>query len=230
MDNLIKSVCDELKKDQQLVGIILYGSFAEGNNHPQSDIDLIAIYEYDIDRVRCFIEEGTSIQILERSLDIFKTKLIKSMRKKPYSLSAKIQYDKTGEINDLIQKAKELEIARGPHRLSDKDILYGRITLSQDIYTIEGLIANEQLEAATLIVMEVLLVALDLYYDYYHYFKVGPKRLIEDLKSYDESLAEATSLVLLSDDIKAKLVNLWIIRNQVLDLLGGEILEYEMEF
>ncbi len=230
MEKIINKIVKELKKDPQLLGIILFGSVASGDVHPNSDIDLIAIYQYDVDRVRCKLIDGKLVQILERSFDGFKNRLFKKTRKIPYSFTAKVLYDKSDNIKELIDKAKEEAKRSGPPQLSDEDILNRQISLSQDIYTIEGLIQNNQFEGATLLMNDLLQKAIDLYYNHHRLYKVNLKRIIDDLKTHDKELANACSLILLSNDIKAKIANLWVVRNHALALVGGEKMTYEINF
>ena len=68
MDEFIKEVvdkiCDELKKDDNIVGIILYGFLAKGNYHRYSDIDLYVVKSDVKDKTTVFFEDDIPVQII----------------------------------------------------------------------------------------------------------------------------------------------------------------------
>lgn len=139
-------------------------------------------------------------------------------------------YDKVGNLTNLLDEAKKIVVEKGPEKLSNHNKKMNQIALTHDIKTIEGLIEVDNYEGATLLITELLLIAIDCLYDYYGWFKVTSKRIIADLKNHDENLGEDASLVILSNDIKAKYVHFLRLCNHVLELLGGKVYEYEIDF
>lgn len=55
---ILNQVIEKLKQRKTTLGIILYGSLSNGQNHTYSDIDLIVISEEDVDKSKCVIIDG----------------------------------------------------------------------------------------------------------------------------------------------------------------------------
>ena len=228
--HIIEQVVMELKKNPAIKGIILFGSLAQGKPHSYSDIDLYVIGEKQKDRVTCQMIEGVPVQIQYRSVEDFKVKILKKTRSKPLCLTGKILYDPTGLVDENFKLAREYALRDGPLKMSEEEIKMGQISLSQDVKSVRGLNEQGNFSGAVILMQELLIQALDLYYDYNSWWRPQNKQLIEDLKERDPEMGKTAEGVLIGKKIEDKMENLTEIREQILGILGGEIGEYELEF
>ncbi|MBU5439210.1 nucleotidyltransferase domain-containing protein [Tissierella sp. MSJ-40] len=226
-ENALEKVCEELKSDKSIAGIILYGSLAKGNNHKYSDIDLYVVKEDEKDKTTFFFEDTVPIQISWRSVESFKSKFNKRTRGVPMGLVGKILYDPSGLIGEYMEKSR-LKADEGPAALSEQEKLIIRSILSQDLKTVEGLIENGKLAGAVTLITEILFEALSGYYDVRKWYMPTNKHLIEDLKLREKEIGELAEQVMLCPSVSEKLDKLSKIKDIVLNEMGGEVKEYEI--
>lgn len=107
-DEILAVVVEKLKEDQNLLGILLFGSLATRTHTWKSDIDLIFIYEtYEPDSglVNRYIN-GIEVQYFFTTLDT----LIINQKNVPYLLhmfaEAEILFDRTGSVAPVVNQLK----------------------------------------------------------------------------------------------------------------------------
>lgn len=231
MDEFIKKVvdkvCNKLKKDDNIVGIILYGSIAKGNYHRYSDIDFYVVKSNVKNKTTVFFEDDIPVQIIWRSIESFKTKIIKRTRGIPIGLVGEILYDPSGLISKYMKKLK-LQAAEGPIELSEQEKLIIRVILSQDLKTVEGLVENDEIAGATILANEILLQALSGYYDLKKWWFPSNKHIISDLKFREKQIGELAEQIILCSNINEKIEKLSKLTDIVLSEMGGAIEEYEI--
>ncbi|AZR73001.1 hypothetical protein BBF96_06085 [Anoxybacter fermentans] len=228
-EKVIDQICKELQQRDNLVGIILFGSLAKGNYHKGSDIDLYVVGEDEKDRVTFFYREGIPVQLLWRSVEDFKKKILKPTRDIPMGLIGKILYDPTGMIQKYMEKSRKLA-DQGPKPLTDHEKIMIRATLSQDMEIINGLLDKGKTAEAVILMNDLLLEAISAYYDIKKWWMPKRKHLISDLKNHHPDLGTLAEKIILETNPKEKFKKLYKLRNIVLDLMGGELKEFEIIF
>ena len=228
--HIIDKVVSEYKTNPDIQGIILFGSLAEGNPHFYSDIDLYVIGQREKDRATCRIVDGVPVQAQYRSVEDFQEKIQKQTRSKPLCLTGVILYDPTGLVKENFELAREKALTEGPKKMAREEIKMGQIALTQEINSIKGLEEKGNNSGAVILMQELLIQALDIYYDFHSWWRPENKHLVEDLKKRDSRMGNSAERVLIGSSLENRRKNLTVIRDKVLELLGGEISEYELEF
>lgn len=221
----INTAIEKLKKRDSLIGLILFGSIAKGQSHSYSDIDIYAVGEREKDRTERFLIDDIPVQVQWRSEQDFIEKLKKPKRVIPVLAEGIIIYDPKGFLKSYLLQAKE--IAKGgaePLNVREKTLL--RAKLSDGLYEVSGLINNNCMDSALLLMEELVFEALMGYYELNCWWKVSRKKVLSDVKLKDYSFYEEIEKFLLSDGVPAKYQYLKQILHRVLALAGGEIKEY----
>lgn len=108
-EEILDEVVAELKRDENLLGILLFGSVASGTQTWKSDIDLIFVYETH-DPPSGLVNrwvDGIEVQYFFTTLDA----LIENQQTVPYLLhmfcNAKIIFDRNGTVAPVIERLKQ---------------------------------------------------------------------------------------------------------------------------
>ncbi|MBI9015619.1 MAG: nucleotidyltransferase domain-containing protein [Clostridiales bacterium] len=224
---VINKIANRLKDQSNVIGVILFGSFANGTNHNYSDIDLFAIGHNENHRTECFNQDGVQIQIIWRSPDIFKEKIMKRTRTYPISKSCKILYDKTGEVDEFVNQSV-IQSEEGPLKLSTQERLIRIADLSIEFDTIKGIIEQGDIASGILLINDLVMTGIDLYYDLMGAFLVSPKKQLSDLKLKNSELGYLAESIILENSINEKVNKLKLFREIILKEAGGEIDQYEL--
>ena len=105
-EEVLESILKQATKDQNLVGILLFGSLATGTHTWKSDIDLIFVYQdcQPDSGVANIIVEGIMVQYFFTSFDT----LLENIENVPYLLHffcrSKILYDRHGSFAPLVTR------------------------------------------------------------------------------------------------------------------------------
>ena len=107
-EEVLKKVVTELQADENLLGILLFGSVASGTQTWKSDIDLIFVYETH-DPPSGLVNrwvDGIEVQYFFTTLDV----LIQNQETVPYLLymfcDAKILYDRHGAVAPVVERLR----------------------------------------------------------------------------------------------------------------------------
>lgn len=108
-EEVLDKVVNELKADENLLGILLFGSLASGTHTWKSDIDLIFVYqahEPDSGLVNKFVD-GIAVQYFFTTLDT----LVQNQEAVPYLLhmfaEAKVLFDRNGSVAPVVEQLKK---------------------------------------------------------------------------------------------------------------------------
>lgn len=106
---VLKKVVRQLKADENVLGILLFGSVASRTHTWKSDIDLIFIYETfepPAGLANRFVD-GIAVQYFFVTLDM----LVQNQKTVPYLLhmfaDAKILFDRVGSVTPIVEQLKE---------------------------------------------------------------------------------------------------------------------------
>lgn len=222
---VIEKVLNKLKKQENVIGVLLFGSLANKTSHSYSDIDLFVVGHNELHRTECFNQDGIQVQIIWRSPKLFKDKIMIRTRTYPISNSCKILYDKSGEILEIVELSKK-QIDLGPIKLSEQEKISKLADLSIEYYTIKGIIDNGNIATAVHMINELVIVGIELYYDMKGYFLLSQKHLISDLKLKSNNLGVLAESIIMEIDIYKKMDIFSRFRKEILDIYGGEISNY----
>ncbi len=221
----INTAIEKLKKRDGLTGLILFGSIAKGQSHSYSDIDIYAVGEKEKDRTERFLIDDIPVQVQWRSEKDFIEKLKKPKRVIPVLAEGIIIYDPKGFLRAYLPQAKEIaKEGAAPLNVREKTLL--RAKLSDELYEISGLINNNCMVSALLLMDELVFEALIGYYELNCWWQVSRKKVLSDLKLKDYDFYEEIEKFLLSSTVSEKYQYLKQILYKVLALAGGEIKEY----
>ncbi len=108
-EEVLDKVVNQLKADENLLGILLFGSVASGTHTWKSDIDLVFVYETHESAAGLanrFVD-GVAVQYFFTTLDT----LVQNQKLVPYLLhmfsEAKILFDRHGSVAPVIQQLQQ---------------------------------------------------------------------------------------------------------------------------
>jgi predicted nucleotidyltransferase len=179
--DFIEDFVSEQKNDLNVLGVILFGSWARGNNRPDSDVDLVVIWK-----------EGFRRSAEERKGRMFE--IIYTTEKSAFEFwennkndganlwsVAKILYDKDGDVeklkektNEMLQKGKKEidEFQKGQFRFDAEDQLKYAEYIYKEDQTTANLILNNKVFALT-----------ELYFDLRQEWTPAPKQRLNEIKN-----------------------------------------------
>lgn len=200
---------DQLKEHKDIVGIFIFGSYALETNHSFSDVDLYVVYDKDsnIEKIDYIKKYGLYFQHQWRTKEEFKNKIVKITRNKPLGEYAKIMYDPSGVIEEYLIKSKE-NTKLGPKKMMEDERKLFINSIECELYSAQGMIKSDEI-GCFILLNEIILNILNLYYDKNGWWLKSEKHLIKDLKYRNNEvgvLAEK-SLLIQNPLEKLKLVN-----------------------
>jgi len=231
-ENIIKEISFKYSKNPKTVAIFIIGSYAKGLQNSKSDIDFYIIQKKIKDNVEFFYYKNYPIQIQFRNLQSFKKKIKKQTRSEPLGSYAKILYIKNEnfeEVSYYLSISKKLK-EQGPIKISESEKKQLLISLSCDIDPIVGYIEKEDFISAKVQIVQIIIKALNLFYDTKSYFWPGEKHLFEDLKEKDKDLYEKTFQAITDSNIKNSFFNCKKICEKVLSEIKTKTKSYKIYF
>lgn len=228
-ENVLSNVVNNLCSDNDILGIILHGSYALGNYHKYSDIDLYVITNTKGNCTSLFYHDDYPVQIIWRTLEEFKEKVMKPTRNKGIANIGNILFDRTGIITLYIKKAKK--VLTEPKTLTNFEKELMVIELSTELQTIKGLIESSNVTGAILLINELAITGINVLYDYHKWFMVSNKHLVSDLKQHDTYYGELLEKIILESDINNKYYLLETLVNNIFrDCNIRKITEYDISY
>ncbi|MBI4599183.1 nucleotidyltransferase domain-containing protein [Candidatus Uhrbacteria bacterium] len=136
MESIIQSFVDELKAKDSVVGIALFGSYARGEQRPNSDVDVLVVTTEGVWRDIEF-RNGQAFEMVYAS----KKDTLDFYGKNPNDAvqlwkDAKIVYDPQGVMEEIHQFAQELE-RKGKERPDAQKLKHLRFDAEDKIRAIE---------------------------------------------------------------------------------------------
>lgn len=108
-EEVLNRVVTQATKDENLIGVLLFGSLASGTHTWKSDIDLIYIYEYcdPSSGVANINMDGVVVQYFFTSYET----LVQNQEVVPYLLhmfcDARILFDRSDSVSEVVEQLKE---------------------------------------------------------------------------------------------------------------------------
>ncbi len=189
MNEATNKFIQELKLRDNVLGIILFGSWARENNRLDSDVDLVVILDNGYQRT---VEkrEGQIFEIIystaESALDYWK-----SNRDDCAGLweVAKILYDKDGTVKKL-QSEVELLIKQGKKSMNVLQLGQLRFD-AEDQIKVSGLLFDEDPTTANFILTNKVFALTSLFFDIRQLWTPAPKQRLEKIKEIKPELYSA---------------------------------------
>jgi len=180
MNEATKKFLEELKQRVDVLGVIVFGSWARGNNRPDSDVDMVIILS---DGYRRTVEyhDGQAFEIIyttpKSAVDFWE-----SHKDDCYGLweVAKIIYDKDGTVGELKEKANEI-IQRGKKTIDEYQIGQYKFSAEDEIKAVEKLI-DEDTVTASLVLFKTVQSLTELFFDLRKLWTPAPKQRMAKIK------------------------------------------------
>lgn len=174
MNTATSQFLDDLKARPDVVGIILFGSWARGNNRPNSDVDLLVIVTSGFKRTVEY-RDGQAFEIIYTTADaawaFWQDNLDDCAG---LWLVAQALYDPNGIVHDLRTKAAAL-IAGGKPPLDQYSIRQLRFDADDQLTAVEHLLSTDP-TTANMILNQKIFALTELFFDLRQQWTPAPKQ------------------------------------------------------
>ena len=186
MNQQIEKFINQLKQRPDVLGVILFGSWARGNNRPESDVDLVVI----IDKGHKRAVENHGGYVFEIIYTTVKSayRFWEENKDDAFNLwdIAKIVYDKTGVIKDL--QAKTEQMLKSGKKVIDESQLGQLHFDAEDQVEYSAQIYKQDPTTANMILNNKVFVLTELFFDIRQQWIPAPKQRIEVIKQAEPVL------------------------------------------
>jgi predicted nucleotidyltransferase len=188
MNNISKAFVEDLKKRPDVLGIILFGSWARGNNRPDSDVDLLVILTKGFQRSVEY-KEGQAFEIIyttERgAVDYWQSN--KDDCADLWNI-ANILFDRDGTIERLQKIGIEIR-EKGKEPLSFDQLEHFKFDANDQIKAVEKLVNTNSTTAKMLITAKIFSL-VELFFDIRQLWTPPPKQRLEVILNKEPKLYE----------------------------------------
>lgn len=184
MNEETQKFLDELKQRPDVLGVIMFGSWARGNNRPDSDVDLVVI-----------LTEGYRRTVEHRNGQPFE--IIYTTEKGAFDYweghkddaaglweVAKILYDKDGTITQLQTKIKEV-LDAGKKAIDEYQLGQFRFDSEDQLKYVESILASDP-TTANLILTNKIFTLTELFFDIRQMWTPAPKQRFAKIKEISQ--------------------------------------------
>ena len=183
MNTTTEQFIAELRENPEVLGILLFGSWARGNHREDSDVDLIVIVEHGFHRIVekranqafeiIFTSEGDAVSFWHANRDdaaeLWRT--------------ARILFDRDGTMQRLQRVGTEI-ISQGKAPLPAEQLAHIRFDINDQLKAIEAF-ANTDPLTARLLLSTKMLQLTELYFDVRQLWTPPPKQRPAVIKETD---------------------------------------------
>jgi predicted nucleotidyltransferase len=181
MNTATESFIEDLKKDTNVLGIILFGSWARGNNRPDSDVDLVVILEEGYRRTVEY-KDGQAFEIIyttgTKAMDFWKNNKDDSSN---LWKVAKILYDSDGSVDKLREEIQDI-LKRGKEPINKHQLEQFRFSAEDTIKSVE-VTMGEDPSTANLVLSKTVLTLTEQFFDVRMMWTPAPKQRLSEIKS-----------------------------------------------
>jgi hypothetical protein len=187
MDMHVRHFFDELQEDPDILALILFGSYARGDNRPDSDIDLLVT-----------ISEGETIRRIEtragntyEMIWVTQSEALNHWQRDRdgcygFWQDAKIIFDRNGAAERLRVGAKKI-IAEGKEELSDLELAHARFDAEDQLRAIKKL-AEDDLPAANHALHRNVSNLVELFFDVERLWAPPSKKALQEIRKTNPKL------------------------------------------
>jgi predicted nucleotidyltransferase len=186
MNEDTKQYIEKLKARADVLGVIMFGSWARGNNRPDSDVDLVVILTEGYRRTVEY-NNKQAFEIIyttaNAAIDFWQ-----SHKDDCYGLwaVAKIVFDKDGTIEMLKNKAEEV-IKAGKTPIDKFQIGQFRFSVEDELAAVDAMVVDDP-ATANLVLTKTVTFLTELYFDLRLLWIPAPKQRLAKLKQDDSVL------------------------------------------
>jgi predicted nucleotidyltransferase len=191
LNNDTKEFLEELKQNPEVVGIILFGSWARGNNRPDSDVDLVVI-----------LKEGYRRKVEYRNKQAFEIIYTTERSAVEYWNNhkddaaglwevAKILYDKDGTIRVIKEEIEQI-IKNGKKMLDEFQLAQSRFDAEDQLRYVDSIMETDAI-TANLVLTNKVFNLTQLFFDIRQLWTPAPKQRltkIEEISPHIYSLLQ----------------------------------------
>ena len=186
MNEDTKLFIEELKVRPDVLGVIMFGSWARGNNRQDSDVDLIVILTEGYRRT----VEYKNNQAFEIIYTTTKSALEFWQSKKDDCFGlwsvAKVIYDKDGTIEELRQKAKDI-LKEGKKPIDEYQKGQYKFSAEDEIRAVEKMVDTDEATANLVLTYTVQNLTV-LFFDLRQMWTPAPKQRLSKIAEVDPNI------------------------------------------
>lgn len=188
MNSITQRFIEELEANPQVLGIILFGSWARGNNRPDSDVDLLVIIQHGFKRTVEY-QGGQAFEIIS----ITEQGAIEYWQSHPNDAVelwnvAKILFDRNGTMKRLQQVGHEIK-ERGKNPLTADQYAHHKFDIHDQLRAIETLATSDPTTARMLLSLKVSQLS-ELFFDIRQLWTPPPKQRLGIIRDINHRLYE----------------------------------------
>lgn len=186
MNDVTNAFVENLQPNDNVLGVILFGSWARGNSRPDSDVDLIVILREGYERKVEYLDN--------QAFEIVYTTAEGAMEHWQRNLNdaadlwgvANILYDREGVIEMLQREINEV-IQRGKPGLGESEV--GQLEFSAE-YSLKAatVIQVDDSATANLVLEKTVLTLTEQFFDVRQMWTPAPKQILGVIKGHDATL------------------------------------------
>lgn len=179
---VLNQVISEYESNENILGLLLFGSLAKGTEHSRSDIDLIAISEETEDKTTNKLYGDIAVQTIWRSKEDFRVKTSKRTRFTPASKSYKVLIDKESWIREFLKSDIVQNTWKEPLPLTEREKLLMSTDFASSLDAIKGFDEQGKHIEIEMFINDYIYLGLELLYNNRKWFIKPKKYILEDLK------------------------------------------------
>jgi len=188
MNEETKNFLEQLKSRPDVLGVIMFGSWARGNNRPDSDVDLVVILTEGYRRTVEYVDKRAFeiIYTTEKSaMDFWK-----NYKDDCFSLwsVAKVLYDKDGGVERLKAEADKI-IKDGKNPIDDYQKGQYKFSAEDELAAVKSKVEIDP-ATANLIISKSVLFLSEIFFDLRQMWTPAPKQRLSKLKEVSPELGE----------------------------------------
>lgn len=182
-------VARDLHDDPEVLGAVCAGSPLRGEAGPNSDLDFFLIVKGTTRQRRTLIAEGEIVEIFRNP----KARILRYFEENDLSAMDMLAYghvvlDRDGTLRELRDLARR-KLEAGPAALTKDQANWQRYRVWDSYLDVKDLLAATDPPAALGLMHKVVWEAIDCCYAINRRWLVKPKRMLNDLRAWDEPLA-----------------------------------------
>lgn len=189
MNEITIKFVDELKARNDVVGVILFGSWARGNNRPTSDVDLLVILTEGYRRAVEY-KDNQAFEIIYTTADSAFAfwEDNKNDCANLWSV-AKVVFDKDGSVQNLKEKAEQM-IKLGKKPINEYQLGQFQFSAEDEIRAVETMIESDPV-TGNLVLSKTVLFLTELFFDIRQEWTPAPKQRITKIQEINPELYSA---------------------------------------
>lgn len=184
MEQTIKNYISKLESDANVVGVILFGSYARGDNRPDSDIDLIVLLQDGESYRKVVLDGGKTYECIyttvKGALDYWKGDLDGCFN---IWNDAEIVVDKNGDVKKLELESRKL-VAAGKKKLSEWNFDHKKFDSEDQLKAISEL-SKTDIPAANLALSKVVINLVEWFFDIKQLWTPPTKKQLQAIRKVD---------------------------------------------